>query len=41
MPLLDATLVRNFSIGFLIGAAGLFMVSGFPATTQAVAAVLG
>ncbi|MDR7100886.1 hypothetical protein [Croceicoccus sp. BE223] len=41
MPLIDSTLVRQFAIGFLLGAAGLFAFSGFPLETQAIAAVLG
>ncbi|WP_281180034.1 hypothetical protein [Croceicoccus bisphenolivorans] len=41
MPLIDSALVRNFAIGFVLGAAGLFMASGFPVETQAIAAVLG
>jgi len=41
MPLIDTTLVRNFGIGFVLGAAGLFAMSGIPFETQAIAAVLG
>lgn len=40
MPLIDSTLVRNFAIGFMLGAAGLFVATGFPAETQAIAAAL-
>ncbi|MBB3989251.1 hypothetical protein [Croceicoccus naphthovorans] len=40
MSLLDAPMLRNFAIGFALGAAGLFAVSGFPIETQAIASVL-
>ena len=41
MSLIDSTLVRNFAIGFALGAIGLFAASGFPFEPQAIAAVLG
>ncbi|WP_276612240.1 hypothetical protein [Croceicoccus sediminis] len=41
MKLIDSSLVRNFAIGFVLGAAGLFAVSGFPVESQAIASVLG
>ncbi|WP_273544097.1 hypothetical protein [Croceicoccus gelatinilyticus] len=41
MHLIDSSLIRNFAIGFALGAAGLFAVSGFPIETQAIASVLG
>ncbi|WP_276317278.1 hypothetical protein [Croceicoccus ponticola] len=40
MALIDSALVRNFAIGFVLGAAGLFIASGFPFEMQAIAAVL-
>lgn len=39
MPLIDKAMIRHLSIGFAIGAAGLFAVSGFPFEIQALAAV--
>ena len=41
MTLIDSSLLRNFAIGFALGAVGLFAVSGFPIEPQAIAAVLG
>ena len=41
MTLIDTNLVRNFAIGFALGALALFAVSGFPVEPQAIAAVLG
>ncbi len=34
----DRAMLRNLSIGFAIGAGGLFATTGFPIATQAIAA---
>ncbi|GEM_PF-2892457 len=35
----DRALIRNLSIGFAIGTAGLFAATGFPIASDAIAAV--
>ena len=34
----DRAMIRNLSIGFAIGAGGLFAATGMPVATQAIAA---
>ncbi|WP_255673882.1 hypothetical protein [Croceicoccus sp. Ery5] len=39
MSILDKHMIRHLSIGFAIGAAGLFATTGFPFASDAIASV--
>jgi len=41
MTFIDSSLLRNFAIGFALGAVGLFAISGFPEQAHALTAMLG